>query len=72
MPDGDDPDDVGPNTVEESVRADDDFAMRKLGELRKTAARPRESFEAAKNFLRTGAESGGGRWVVQRDVGKCV
>jgi hypothetical protein len=36
MPDCYDPDDIGSNAVEESVRADDDFAVRELRELWKS------------------------------------
>jgi hypothetical protein len=37
MPDGEDPDDVTPNPIDEAIGTDDDFPMRELGEARKAA-----------------------------------
>jgi hypothetical protein len=45
VPDGDDPDDVTSNVVDESVWPTDDFALRKIRELWKAATRSRESLE---------------------------
>lgn len=52
MPDGHNPDDIPGDTIEESVRSDDNFTVREGGEFGDTAAGLRELLEPTQDFFR--------------------
>jgi hypothetical protein len=68
MPDCDHPNRRTADTVEEAVGGDDDFAVGKIREFRKSATRFGEPLEPTQDGLRPLLEPAGSSWILTKDV----